>query len=225
MRLVSPKPLGVVLSLGVVAALASLTPASLRAQEGDPLNRLEPNTRYVVEFIIDSARVMGVPTKPLVLKALYAHSRKADGRKIVSVVRSLFHAELDVRNVLGPSLNEADWGAAASAMQAGVPGSVLSQFGKDRQGKPLARALVVLVDLMQRGVPMDAASSAIFQLWQHGAGDGDFDGLWKGVEQDILSGQNPGTALQQRVREFPGRAPGSKATSGAPAQETQNSSS
>jgi len=62
------------------------------------------------------------------------------------------------------------------------------------------------------------------QLWQRGAGDGDFYGLWKSVEQDILSGQNPGTALQQRVREIPVRVtPGSKIPP-AP-QEPDNSSS
>ena len=62
------------------------------------------------------------------------------------------------------------------------------------------------------------------QLWQRGAGDGDFYGLWKNVEQDILSGQNPGTALEQRMREIPARVtPGTKIPPAS--QEPNNSSS
>jgi hypothetical protein len=61
------------------------------------------------------------------------------------------------------------------------------------------------------------------QLWQRGAADGDFYGLWKNVEQDIISGQNPGTALQQRMREVPVHvAPGSKLPA---SQEPDNPSS
>jgi hypothetical protein len=63
------------------------------------------------------------------------------------------------------------------------------------------------------------------QLWQRGAADGDFDGLRKNVEQDILSGQNPGTALQQRMREIPTRAPPATKLPPATPQEPQNTSS
>jgi hypothetical protein len=212
----------------VVCAAAMLAtvmhPVSLVAQDPDPLSRLDPNTRFIVELIIDSARVAGVPTRPLMLKALEGSSKHADNRRIVTVVRSVFHAELDVRVALGSALNDSEWGAAVSALQAGVPLEALAKFRGEHSAKPLTRALVVLTDLIQRGVPVPEASSAIMQLWQRGAADGDFYGLWKNVEQDILSGQNPGAALQQRVREYPGRVtPGSKLPP-AP-QEPANSSS
>ena len=199
----------------IVSCLAALVvaaahPLLLMAQEPDPLSRLDPNTRFVVEVIIDSARVAGVPTRPLMLKALEGAAKHADNRHIVAAVRSVFHAELDVRVALGTALNESEQAAAVSALQAGVPLEALAKFRGDHTGKPLTRALIVLTDLIQRGVPVPEASSAIMQLWQHGAADGDFYGLWKNVEQDILSGQNPGTALQNRVREVPVRvAPGS----------------
>ena len=199
-------------------------PLVLTAQEPDPLARLEPNTRFVVEVIIDSARVAGVPTRPLMLKALEGAAKRADNRHIIAAVRSVFHAELDVRVALGSTLDESEWTSAVSALQSGVALEALAKFRGERSGKPLTRALVVLTDLIQRGVPVPEASSAIMQLWQRGAGDGDFYGLWKSVEQDILSGQNPGTALQQRVREIPVRVtPGSKIPP-AP-QEPDNSSS
>lgn len=207
-----------------VALTAAMHPLALLAQDPDPLSRLDPNTRFTVEVIIDSARVSGVPTRPLLLKALQGAAYHADSRHIISAVRSVFHAELDVRVALGSALNESEWTSAVSALQAGVPLEALAKFRGDHSSKPLTRALVVMTDLIQRGVPVGEASSAIMQLWQRGAADGDFYGLWKNVEQDILSGQNPGTALQQRVREYPGRVtPGSKIPPAS--QEPENSSS
>ena len=212
------------IAYAAMVSAALLQPLALLAQDPDPLSRLDPNTRFTVEVIIDSARVAGVPTRPLLLKALEGSAKHADNRHIVAAVRSVFHAELDVRVALGSTLDESEWTSAVSALQSGVPLEVLSKFRGDHAGKPLTRALVVMTDLIQRGVPMTEASSAIMQLWQRGAADGDFYGLWKNVEQDILSGQNPGTALQQRIREFPGRlTPGSKIPPAS--QEPDNSSS
>lgn len=183
-----------------------LAAAPLAAQEVDPLSRLDPNSRFQIELILDSARTLGIPTRPLLSKAYLGVSRGANPRTIVRVVRSQFGHFRDARTALGSSLNEDEFSAAAAALQAGVPAATLSQFRSDRPGKPLLRALVVLGDLITRGVPSDEASSTIVRLWQDGAGDADFYGLWKGVEQDILSGQPPGVALQARAREFPGRA-------------------
>ena len=213
-----------VIACAATALAAAMHPLALFAQDPDPLSRLDPNTRFSVEVIIDSARVAGVPTRPLLLKALQGAAYHADNRHIIAAVRSVFHGELDVRVALGSALDESEWTSAVSALQAGVPLEALAKFRGDHSGKPLTRALVVLTDLIQRGVPANEASSAIMQLWQHGAGDGDFYGLWKNVEQDILSGQNPGTALQQRVRDYPGRVtPGSKIPPAS--QEPENSSS
>jgi len=220
---VSSRGSRVVLRAAAVLA-AAVHPLALVAQDPDPLSRLDPNTRFVVEVIIDSARVAGVPTRPLLLKALQGAAYHADNRHIIAAVRSVFHAELDVRVALGSALNESEWASAVSALQSGVPLEALAKFRGERSGKPLTRALVVLTDLIQRGVPIPEASSAIMQLWQRGAGDGDFHGLWKNVEQDILSGQNPGTALEQRMREIPVRVtPGTKIPPAS--QEPNNSSS
>ena len=212
------------IACAATALAGAMHPLALFAQDPDPLSRLDPNTRFSVEVIIDSARVAGVPTRPLLLKALEGAAKHAPNGRVIAAVRSVFHAELDVRVALGSALDESEWTSAVSALQSGVPLEALAKFRGDHSGKPLTRALVVLTDLIQRGVPVNEASSAIMQLWQRGAGDGDFYGLWKNVEQDILSGQNPGTAPQQRVRDYPGRVtPGSKIPPAS--QEPENSSS
>lgn len=212
------------IACAATALAVAMHPLALLAQDPDPLSRLDANTRFSVEVIIDSARVAGVPTRPLLLKALEGAAKHAPNGRVIAAVRSVFHAELDVRVALGSALDESEWTSAVSALQSGVPLEALAKFRGDHSGKPLTRALVVMTDLIQRGVPVNEASSAIMQLWQRGAGDGDFYGLWKNVEQDILSGQNPGTALQQRVRDYPGRVtPGSKIPPAS--QEPENSSS
>ena len=223
MKVVSPRRSRLI-ACAATALAAAMHPLALFAQDPDPLSRLDANTRFSVELIIDSARVAGVPTRPLLLKALEGAAKHAPNGRVIAAVRSVFHAELDVRVALGSALDESEWTSAVSALQSGVPLEALAKFRGDHSGKPLTRALVVMTDLIQRGVPVNEASSAIMQLWQRGAGDGDFYGLWKNVEQDILSGQNPGTALQQRVRDYPGRVtPGSKIPPAS--QEPENSSS
>lgn len=204
--------------------VTALRPLAVAAQDPDPLSRLDPQTRFTVEVIIDSARVAGVPTRPLLLKALEGAAKHADNKRIIAAVRSQFRTELDVRVALGSNLNESEWTAAASALQAGVPLEALARFRGDHAGRPLLRALVTLTDLIQRGVPVNEASSAILQLWSRGAAESDIYGLWKSVDQDIHSGQNPGTALQQRMREVPARvAPGTKIPPAS--QEPDNPSS
>jgi hypothetical protein len=144
-------------------------------QSRDPMARLQPNVRYRIELLIDSARIYGVPTGPLQSKALEGAAKRADGRAIV--------------------------------LEVGIPQTELAALARSREEKVLTVPLVVLTDLVTRGVPRDTASVTIFQLFQRGAEDGDFLGLWRGVERDIDSGTDPGQALLNRAREIPSRGP------------------
>jgi hypothetical protein len=181
--------------------------APLVAQDADPLARLDLGSRIAIETILDSARAASVPAAPLISKAYEGIAKHADGRRVVAEVAKLFRALRQARAALGPNITEAEWTAGASAIQAGVPTSMLEKFKPGRSGRR-ATPLVVLTDLITRGVPVDTASSAIVKLWQGGAGDAEFDGLRKGVEEDILSGATPGAALQQRARLIPANSPG-----------------
>jgi hypothetical protein len=83
----------------------------------------------------------------------------------------------------------------------------LAPFKNPPRGRSLTSAFTVLGDLVTKSIPAEEASSAIFKLWQGGAGDADFMGLFRSVEGDILQGLNPGTALQNRMRETLGSKP------------------
>lgn len=178
------------------------------AQDGrDPFTRLDRSVRYSLEVLIDSARTLGLPTRPIESKALEGITKRAPGRMILTAARKVFHSLRDARAVLGPKATKDELEAAASALNAGVNSGELAQLSRSRQGKQLTVPLVVLVDLISRGVPRDTASQTIFQLWQRGAADDDFLGLWRGVERDIVSGADPGAALLNRAREVPSRGP------------------
>jgi hypothetical protein len=196
-----------------VSGLLMAAPNLGRAQDTasrrdlDPLARLSEGARYAIELLYDSARVAGLPTGPLESKALEGIAKRADSRRIVVQVRLMFKSLRDARAALGPGATPDELKAAAGALYVGITSVELGHLARTRHEKQLTVPLVVLADLVTRGVPRDTASTTIFQLWQRGAADEDFLGLWRGVERDIVSGTAPGVALLNRAREIPPRGP------------------
>lgn len=196
--------------VGVVAALALASPHVARAQDLtgrplDPLGRLDQVTRYSVEVILDSARMIGLPTAAIESKALEGITKRQDGRRILQAVRNVFRSLREARVTLGVNCTSDELIAAAGALRVGIGSVELAQLGGCRNDKLLTVPLVVLSDLVTRGVPRDTAAQTILQLWERGAADEDFVGLWRGVERDIVSGTAPGVALMNRAREIPFR--------------------
>lgn len=215
-RLRLPRHIGASLLAGMVLLLS---PRPGTAQDPDPLFRLDANSRFAVELIIDSAKAEGLPTRSLQSKALEGINRKADGKKIVDAVRKQFGYLRTAHSVLG-GVSEDELSAAAAVVEAGAKPGQLAVFRVRSKGRSDLAAFTYWADLITRGVPSEDASSAITKLWQDGADDATFLSLWKSVQSDILQGLNPGAALQARIREAPGRAPPSKTPPEGP-QETQ----
>jgi hypothetical protein len=190
-----------------VLLLCSVRGGDAQSPGRDPLARLEPTVRYRVELLVDSARLYGLPTGPLQSKALEGAAKRADGRAIVLEVTRVLRSLRDARIALGTKVTDDELAAAAGAIRVGITQTELASLARSREEKVLTVPLVVLTDLVTRGVPRDTASNTIFQLFQRGADDGDFLGLWRGVERDIVSGTDPGQALLNRAREIPSRGP------------------
>lgn len=181
------------------------------SQDTSALIRLDPPSRYQIGVLMDSAARLGLPPEALMSKTLEGLSKGAPPRRIVQVVRKHFDALREARTALGADISLDELSAAAGALQSGVPRSSLATLYTTRKGNSILMPLVVLSDLVSRGVPPDDATSAIINMSQRGALDSDFAGLRRGVETDILSGASPATALDRRTREFPGRgAPGAQ---------------
>jgi hypothetical protein len=161
--------------------------------------------RFAVELLIDSADAAGLPKRPLMSVALEGIGKKADARKIVDAVRKELGLLRVARHELGPVSDE-ELTAAAAVLKAGAKPTQLVPFRTQQKGRSDLAAFTYWADLITRGVPSEDASSAIAKLWQDGADDATFYSLWKSVQSDILQGLNPGTALQNRIRETPARA-------------------
>jgi hypothetical protein len=205
------------------AVLIACLATRAAAQVSDPFVKLDPASRYAVESMIDSARVAGLPWKVLRSRTLEGIQKKVDSRTIANAVRERFIHLRDARAVLG-GVDDDELAAAAEVLEGNrvKPEQLVPFRNPPRDRSPLL-ALTVLGDLVTRGVPREEALSAITKFWQGGAKDDDFMGLFRGVESDILQGLNPGAALQNRIREFPGRAPsGIKPTPPAGEPETPN---
>ena len=192
---------------------ASGMPSSAHAQvtqqdqtQSSLIWRLDQPSRLQIEVLFDSATKLGLPAEPLYAKTLEGISKGASGRRIVEYIRKYFAAMVDARAMLGTSTTD-ELSAAAGALLAGVEREQLGRLRKSRPGRSISVPLVILADLVVRGIPTGDASSAMVQLTQRGALDSDFQGLWLRINQDIVSGVPPAAALQRWTREFPGRAP------------------
>lgn len=188
------------------AVLSVLSALPATAQDPAPLSRLDPSSKYAVDLVIDSAVALGLPPRSILSKALEGVAKKAESRKIVDAVRKRLTSLRTARAVLG-GVGSDELEAAASVLEAGARPEQLEKFRTRQQGRSDLEAFTVWADFLARGIPKDEASSAITKLWQDGADDATFHSLWNNVQSDILQGLNPGTALQNRIRETPGRTP------------------
>lgn len=195
-------------SLSLLVTALMLAPVALPAQDARLDARLDAHTRDAVVSLIDSARAEGVPSEPLVQKALEGASKHADGPRILTAVRMLARELGDARAALGPSSTEAEVSAGASALHAGIAPSALARMRASRAHGSLTVALAVLTDLIARGVPGDTATTVISALTGAGAPDADLLRFQQGVERDIAQGATPSAALGVRAQgAFPSATP------------------
>jgi hypothetical protein len=205
-----------------VVAASLLLSSVLSAQDSDPLAKLDSNNRYAFDLILDSATAAGIPTGPLISKAREGIAKKVDNKRIIEVVRKLFGELRTAHNALG-GVDEQELSAAAALIDAGAKPAQLELFRPRQKGRNDLTAFIIWTDFLQRGIPSEEASTAISKLWKDGVDDQTFQSLWTNVKGDISQGLNPGTALQNRIRETPGRA--STTAPGKPPEGQENQSS
>lgn len=175
-----------------------LAPA-LAAQDPRLEQRLDPETRVAVEAVIDSARRAGLPTAPLVAKALEGASKRAEGSRIVGAVRRLAAHLGTAREALGTAASGGELEAGASALVAGASSDDLARLKAMRPRASLVVPLGVLADLVARGVPADSARQAVMVLAGERLRDEDFITFRRNVERDIALGAPPGAATSVRM--------------------------
>ena len=183
---------GVAISL-VVARGSSAQDARLAA-------RLDKPTLLAVNAIVDSARVSKLPTEPLVDKALEGAAKGSEGANIVSAVHQLSLRMGSARRVLGPASTPDEIKAAASAIGVGVSDRDLARLRAAAGKHPVTLPLAVLTDLIDRNVPIEAATNLVLQLARAGVKDPDLALFQRNVRSDIDRGADPTVAATTRAR-------------------------
>ncbi len=178
----------------------ALAAAGARAQEHRLDDRLDAQTAAEVMRIADSARLAGLPAQPLIDKALEGATKHAPDQRIVQAVRGFAQRLADARDALGSASSSADLVAAAGALYQGVSASDLRRLRVARPADGVSFPLVVLADLIARGVPPATATPTVLQLAERGAKDEEFAALRRAVEQDIAAGAPPAVAATTRIR-------------------------
>ena len=187
------------IALAVAAMLG--VPAVHASAQGTGLSRFEPRTRIAVEAIIDSAVAAGLRrdlTGSLVSEAQRLRARGASFDAITAGVRMQSQRLQVARLVLGESKVDVESGAAA--LSRGVRPETLVELRRARRDSSVAVALIVLADLITRGVPVDTASAMILAIAGTPAGDEVFHELRSAVALDITSGKTPVYAAEARTR-------------------------
>lgn len=192
------------MKIGPIVVTALVASASTARGQSPSIvlpERLAPATRSAILRLIDSARTVGLPVSPLVDKTAEGVLKGADDQRILRAVQSLTRELGDARSALGGTTDLALLGAAANALHAGVSPDELRrlQRASTTSSDALTSALVTLVDLVAKRVPVSSAASSIHDLLDRRAGERQFAALRAEVEQDISAGLSPDAALKARV--------------------------
>jgi hypothetical protein len=158
------------------------------------------------------AQERGLPTQPLLAKALEGTAKNIPGERIMVAVRqttdALARAQLLLR-AAGPA-TAAEISAVATAMQRGVPDDAITRLATGAAGRGhVGMSAHVVADLMENGVPL-AVGIEVIGAWRgHGADPARLDEVPAAVERLVRQGVIParaGAAIAAGLRL--GRAPG-----------------
>lgn len=188
------------LVLTAAAAMLAGAPRSALAQAEKLAGRFPPAAESALRAILDSARAQQIAVAPLTQRALEGASRGVDPERVVTVVHSLYTRLVAAKQALGPAASESELVAAASAIYAGVSPDVIDRIRRTPHEGGIALRLVVLSDMIDRGVPRDTAASIIVSLSDAGVPDESLQMLRQSMLLDIRSGVAPSVAATTRAR-------------------------
>ena len=184
-------------SLLLFLGVAATAPDAV-AQDSRLRDRLPPPAVAPVEAVVDAARRDGLPTEPLVDRALEGASKRAPADRIVIAVQRLAGELRTARAALGASATAGEIVAGASALRAGATPDDLATLRDMRGAGSLLIPAAVLADLVAVGVPVDTAVAAVVAL-AGGLDDAQYIAFQRNVERDIGLGASPVTAVGVRL--------------------------
>jgi hypothetical protein len=132
---------------------------------------------------------------------------RASSSKILSAVRAHYAAMIDARAALGDDASESELDSGAEAIRLGIDARALVSIRATRpvMGSAVS-ALVVVTDLVKRGIPSNKARDAVTALARASRSDEPLNGLQQLVARNAERG--PGMAQDALERYLRTNAPG-----------------
>lgn len=171
----------------------ALTAAAKREQVAFDASRFDSLTANALRGLFEDASEMGLPVRPLINRALEGAARRIPSDRILRVVREHAMALVEAKQALGDRSSDDELEAGAIALRAGLDGRALEVVRASRSKSPIVVPLVVLTDLVRRGVPMGNARDAVANLARSPRSDDVLLGLQATVAKNAQRG--PGMAL------------------------------
>lgn len=171
------------------------------AQTPDPrlVQRLGAPAADSIAQIVAAAESEGLPTTPLTAKALQGAARGAEPPLVVRAVANLAAALRSARGAMGPGRSADELTAGAVALQNGADPRQLARLVQAAGTHPITMPLVILTDLLDRGVPGDTLVAMLATVTRRGVSDEELLRLRETISRDIATGVPPLAAASSRM--------------------------
>lgn len=190
---VSTAPTGDTIQAPNVRSQSAVTATAKPSQVAFDASRFDSLTATALRGLFDDALELGLPVRPLVNRALEGAARRIPSERIIRVVREHAAALHQAKRALGERSSEDELEAAAIALRAGLDERAVESVRASRGRESAVVPLVVLTDLVRRGVPIPNAQEAVALLARTPRSDDVLLGLQATVAKNAQRG--PGMAL------------------------------
>ncbi|NNF26757.1 MAG: hypothetical protein HKN73_06040 [Gemmatimonadetes bacterium] len=192
-RIMSAFRLALVLGALMLPAPVVAQDAAQRVREAFP-----PQVAERIEAIARSAAAEGAPPGPLYHKALEGAAKRVPPGRIIPAVDAYANRLVTARKALGTTRAPLIV-AGADAISRGVSPELLAQMADEgvRRGP---RSVLILADLVERGVPTDRALEVVREALRTRQAEADMAAISGTVERMIRNGDAPGDVARRLVQ-------------------------
>lgn len=138
-------------------------------------NRFPASVAIRLDAIVDSALAEGLPTEPLILRALEGGAKGIPADRVQAALTRLHAALRRAKEALGGGTAASDLTTAAAALQTGLEPIRLVELRTLRGTRSLTLPLGAYLDLVARGAVSERAWAKVVELARRQAADREYD--------------------------------------------------
>lgn len=139
------------------------------------VNRFPASVAVRLDALVDSAASVGLPTEPLVLRALEGGAKGVPADRIQTSLSRLLGSLGRARDALGANTSASDLTTAASALQTGLEPTRLVELRSLRGDRSLTVPLGAYLDLVARGAVAERAWQRVVDLARRSSADREYE--------------------------------------------------